>query len=184
MEINEKHILANCQAGKLEEFGKIYEKYVKKIYNFTYYKTSSREVAEDLTSQAFFKALSRIDQFDTSGSFSAWIYTIARNGIIDYYRSNHPQSNIEDAFDLVDGTNIERDIDAKEDLKKVKEYIKSLNSTQREILMLRIWEGMSYKEIADITGKSETNCRIIFSRAISKVREQALLALFIIIFLS
>ncbi len=184
MKINERRIIKSCQAGNLEQFGLLYEQYVKKIYNFTYYKTTSREVAEDLTSQTFFKALNGIGRFDDKGSFSAWLYTIARNTIIDHYRSQRPESNIEDAWDLYDDSDIENEIDVQSDLKKVKKYMTKLDPAQREIVMLRVWEDLSYKEIALITGKSEQNCRMIFSRTIAKIRQEALIALLIIIFLS
>lgn len=184
MKINEKSVISSCQSGKLEDFGLLYEGYVKKIYNFIYYKTYNREVAEDITSQVFFKALSKINKFDNSGSFSAWLYTIARNTIIDYYRAYHPQSDIDDFWDLEDNTKIEKDLDVKADLDKVKLYMNKLDSGQREIIMLRIWEEMSYKEISQITGKSEENCRMIFSRTIAKIRKEAIIALFTILFLS
>lgn len=184
MKTSERKIIELTQNGQLDQFNIIYEKYVKKIYNFTYYKTMSKETAEDLTSQTFLKALRKIDQFKLDGSFSAWLYQIARNNVIDHYRSQKPESNIEDAWDLSSDTDIENDLDVQQDLNTAKEYLQKLDSNQREIAMLRLWEQMSYQEIAQITGKTETNCRMIFSRTMSKMRKEVIIAILSILLIS
>ena len=83
----EGEILREYQAGNLEHFGEIYDVYIKKIYNFIYYKTHHKETAEDLTSETFRKALSNIKSFDTHRAFSSWLYRIAQNTVIDHYRT-------------------------------------------------------------------------------------------------
>jgi len=171
MEIDEKNIVINCQNGKIDDFSILYCKYVKKIYKFIYYKVQHRETAEDLTSLTFMKALDKINSFSNARStFSTWIYTIARNNVIDFYRTNKNNLDINDIWDLEDHTDIERDADAKSKLVKVEKYLKELKAEQREIIMLRVWEDMSYREIAEITGKSEGNCKVIFFRALKELK--------------
>ncbi len=173
MEINEKELVANCQKGKVEDFSILYYQYVEKIYKFIYYKVQHRETAEDLTSQTFIKALEKINSFSNEkSSFSTWVYAIARNSVIDHYRTKKNNFNIDDVWDLEDNTDIERDADIKGKLEKVEKYLKELKPEQREIIMLRVWEGMSYREIAEITGKSEGNCKMIFFRTVKELKEK------------
>lgn len=159
--------------GNLEDFGKLYDTYVRKIYDFIYYKTHHRETAEDLTSQTFFKALQNIKNFDiVQGSFSAWLYTIARNTVIDHYRTAKLHVDLEDIWDLPGSQNVHLDAENREALDKVREYLKELDPEHREIVVMRVWNGLSYKEIAETLGKSEDSCKMMFSRVITKLREK------------
>src|SRR5690606_23089497 len=116
-----------------------------------YFRVHHTETAEDLTSSVFVKALENIGQFNPSkGSFSAWVYQIARNAIIDHVRKFKPTQDIETAWDLSDGTNIPKDFDAKEQLATVQAYLKELDPHLRDIIIMRVWDGLSHKEIAEI----------------------------------
>lgn len=157
----------------MADFAILYDRYIKKIYNFIYYKTTHKETAEDLTSQAFFKALAAINRFDPAqGSFSSWLFRIARNTVIDHYRTKKHNANIDDIWDMADNTDIERDIDANMRLADVGQYMAKLPGDQREIIIMRVWQDMSYHEIAAILGKSEDACKMSFSRAINKLRQE------------
>ena len=138
--IDDRKIVKDCQKGNLNEFGKLYDKYIKKIYNFIYYKTHHKETAEDLTSQTFIKALDNIKTFSESkGSFASWLYRIARNNVIDYYRKKERGTvNIYDFWGFSSKTDIGYDIDIKEKLSQVKDYLKKLSFEQREIIIMRI----------------------------------------------
>jgi RNA polymerase sigma-70 factor (ECF subfamily) len=178
--LEDKDIIARCQIGKLEDFALLYDKYAKKIYSFIYFKTQHKETAEDLVTQVFIKALENINKFEISkGTFQAWIYKIARNKVIDHYRTAKHDTDIEDIWDLEDDSDVQRDIDTKQKLIKVDEYLKKLKSDQREIISMRVWQEMSYQEIAAALGKSEASCKMAFSRAINKLREEMPLAILI-----
>jgi RNA polymerase sigma-70 factor, ECF subfamily len=160
-------------AANRDNFGQLYDEYVRKIFNFIYYKTHHKETAEDLTSDTFTKAFRKLDNFDSKkGKFSTWLYQIARNTVIDFYRVKKSHVNIDDVWDLSEDIHIERDFDTAEKLKEVKKYLKSLDSCHREIVLLRVWDGLSYKEISDAVGKDEVNCRVIFSRTIQALKKE------------
>ena len=72
MEAIELQIIQACQAGNLDRFAEIYDRYIKKIYSFIYYRTGHKEIAEDITSLVFMKAIDKIGSFNSSqGSFSS-----------------------------------------------------------------------------------------------------------------
>src|SRR3989344_6704647 len=175
----ESQLIERCQQGELNQFGVLYDTYIKKIYDFIYYKTHHQQTAEDLTSHTFLKALRSINSFsNTAGTFQAWLYQIARNTVIDHYRTQKATVNLEDAWDLHDNTDIVRDTDTALKLETVQAALQQLSSEQRDIVLLRVWSGLSYAEIAAIVGKTEDSCKVSFSRTIKKLREQnALLAL-------
>ncbi len=173
MDEKEIKIIQSCQAGDTAEFGKLYDKYIKKIYDFIYYKTHHKQTAEDLTSEAFFKALRSIERFKTdAGTFQAWLYQIARNTVIDHYRTHKSTNDIEDAWDIGTTEDYQRDIDNKQLLEEVQQYLHELTSEQRDIIVMRIWDELSYSEIAEALDKSEASCRVMFSRTINKLRQE------------
>lgn len=178
-------IVKSFQAGDKDSFVKLYDKYLKQIYSFIYYKTSHKETAEDLTSQTFFKALRYLDGFNLikNCSFSAWLFTIARNSVTDHYRSSKLFRNIDDVWDLASTEDIVKNFESKEESAQLLKYLKELNSKQREIVILRVFQDLSYREIANITNRSESACKMDFSRALKKLIEKIPLEVLMLILL-
>jgi len=177
--------IKKCQKGDLDLFAEVYDEFFDKIYRFIYYKTHHQETAEDLTSQVFVKALEKIQSFSPKkGMFSSWLYRIARNNVIDYYRTQKKEFDITGVWDLKDKQNIEYDLGVQEKLEEVKKYLKELKPDQREIVVMRVWDGLSYREISEILGKSEDNCKMIFSRTMGKLRREISLGMLIVLLLN
>lgn len=155
-------------------FSCLYKENIKKIYNFIYYKTHHKETAEDLASLTFLKAWQNIDSYSMEkGSAAAWLYAIARNTVIDFYRSQKPNVNVYDVWDLPDSHDLRIDIETKLKIDEIKKYLKKFSVEQRDIIIMRVWQELPYKEIADIVGKSEASCKMIFSRALSQMKKEA-----------
>ena len=93
--------MEKCLDGNLKYFWKIYDRYIDKIYKFVYLKTSNKELAEDIVSDVFISALNNIKSFrlDESSSVNSWLYRIANNKIIDFYRTNKQTEEIWDYLD-------------------------------------------------------------------------------------
>lgn len=179
----ENKLIKNCQSGQLECFTEIYRYYFDAIYRFIYYRTLHRETAEDLTSQTFFKALDNIGKYHANkGSFSSWIYQIARNSVIDHYRTHKTETDIDTVFDLHTDDDIEKDLTNKQRVEQVTSLLNRLKPEQKEIVVMRLWDQLSYKEISEITGRSIAGCKMTFSRTVLKLRDElTLLIAYIII---
>jgi len=170
---NESEIIRECQAGNFEGFGVLYKAYVRRIYDFIYYKTYHKETAEDIASAVFMKVLENIKSYKPGkGSFSAWLYGIARNAVIDHYRKGKPEIPVEDIWDLPETRDFTADIDNKNRLEEVRTHLVKFKPAHRQIIILRLWQELSYREIAEISGNSEANCKMIFSRTIGKLRSE------------
>lgn len=185
MDATERAALDECKEGRLEAFDVLYTRHVDSVYRYLLRRTFIREIAEDLTSTTFLKALESIRSFDPSkGELRAWLYRIARNSLIDHYRdpSHKYAIDIETVFDLpgdeVTNLRVEKSINAE----AIHKMLQTLSPDQREIVLLRVWEGLSYKEIAELTGKTENNCKVIFSRTLTELRKNSPSLLLLLLF--
>jgi len=159
----EKDIIKRAIKGEATAFGLLYDKYQPQIYRFVYLKVSHREEAEDLTHQIFLKSWSSIDKYDFQGfPFSSWLYQIARNQVIDYYRTKKVNTNLEDVI----GTQVETfsyssAIDDGVDMERVKKAIYQLNPQQQDVIILRFIEDLSLLETASILDKTEIAVKLL-----------------------
>ncbi len=174
--------IAACKAGRLSAFDTLYMRYQAPVYGYLSRRSPDRATAEDLTSQTFLKALENIRSYDDGkGTMKAWLFTIARNLLTDHFRRRHGGSEpIEAAEEIAGSDDVAGTVHLRLESSKLKEAIQTLNPAQREIVTLRIWEGLSYAEIADITGRKEGNCKVIFSRAVDALRDKLPLAAFLL----
>lgn len=172
--------------GSPEKFETLYHDYVDKIYAFLFHKTLHRETAEDLTSETFLKALQHADSYNPQkAKISTWLYSIARNAVIDFYRTRKSHADIDDIWDIDGGEDATEEADRGKNFEALQRSMQKLKPEQREILTMRFWQDLSYAEIAEATGKSEANVRMIISRAVKKMKPDfCLFLLFPFLFLS
>ncbi len=172
MEHGDKDLIIDCQEGNTEAFGVLYDRYVKAIYAFVYYRTRQKEVAEDLTSQTFFKALRTIKSVDPLRPFGSWLYKIAHNSVLDYYKTRHPTADIDEAQHVSSGAaSVADELHDANEATKIKKQLENLAPVERDIVMMRIWQELSYREISEILNKTEAACKMIYSRALKKLRD-------------
>jgi len=161
-------------------FVEAYDLYVDKIYRFVFYKVSSAEDAQDLTSAVFLKAWNHIRENSLTDykTLPALFYKIARNTVIDHYRktakeqANIALSNPDNELDLPDKS---QDSAVRfalaSDLAAVNEKLAELKDEYREVIVLRYIDELSIGEIAEILEKSNGNVRILIFRALKALRE-------------
>lgn len=166
------------QSGEVDAFGDLYDRYADAIFRFVLAKTRHRETAEDLTSQVFAKSLEHLPDFrPDEGGFRAWLYRIARNAIIDHYRTARPTTGLEDAWQVASGADTAKEAEARILLARVEKYLSILTAEQRDVVFLRLWQDLPYPEIGQILGKSEASCKMMLSRVLAKIRAEVLVAL-------
>jgi RNA polymerase sigma-70 factor (ECF subfamily) len=180
----ESQAIKDAQAGNAAAFGLLYDAYASRIHDYLYYRTHHREVAEDLTSKVFLKALTAFATYDAAkGPLQAWLYRIAKNALTDHWRAARPDADIEDVWDALRDTktDLPRDADARARLAQVEAHLAALPAAQREAVTLRVWDGLSYAEMAAVTGRSEDACKMAFSRGSAALRKAMPLALLLLL---
>ena len=156
-----------------ETFAHFYEEFAQPVYAYLYYRTRNKAIAEDLTSQTFLKALEKFDCFDESkGGFKCWIYQIARNTLVDHYRAAKPIRDLETVFDLAGEEDVEEEVKRSESRERVQKALHCLNENQRELVIMRLWDELTFKEIAEFLEKTEASIKMTFYRALQDVEKQ------------
>ncbi len=173
----EQEYIARAQNGDGEAFGRLYDQYAPALYRFIAVKVSTKQEAEDLMHEVFLSAWQKLPTFEEQGfPFGSWLYKIARNRTIDYYRTKKVAASIDDeegGFDQLPDHNvkIEAAVDQQFDIDAIKGALNQLNPEQREVIELRFMAELSPVEIAGIVGKKEGTVRIIQFRALKKLKE-------------
>ncbi len=172
--------------SSVPHFDQVYTDYAERIYRFIYYRTHHKETAEDLAQVTFMKALDKWEQYNTEkGPIGAWLYQIARNVVVDHYRSFKPTGDIEDVFDLSSDEDFVSDLKNDENAERVRKALAGLKAPQRDLILMRVWDELSFKEIAALLGKTEASLKMTFYRSLTDLRDQlALLILFLLLLYS
>jgi RNA polymerase sigma-70 factor, ECF subfamily len=168
----ELQLVSRAQNGDSAALGLLYDAYIEKIYRFLFFRLHHKQVAEDLTSEVFFKLVDRMESFDpTKAKFSTWLYQIARNHYIDYLRSHKPTEDLERAMNLANTDDPAAHTQVTLEAAQVQTILQSLDPETRDIITMRLWDQLSYQEIAALTGKSEAALKMQFSRSINKLKQ-------------
>jgi RNA polymerase sigma-70 factor (ECF subfamily) len=158
--------------GDEDAFGELYKLYVNKIFRFVKYLLSDREVAQDITQNAFVNAWKSINRFSIDkGTFQAYLYTIARNLARDYIRKKKTLSLFFYEQTISDGNILIEKVIVKEKQEKINEMLKELKMFDRQLVVLRFFEELTFKEIAQIIGKKESAVRVQTHRALKKIKK-------------
>ena len=161
-----------AQNGNAEAFARIYDHFAGKIYKFIYFRVGHKEVAEDVLSDTFVKGWQKINQVNTPAALSAWLYQIAKNNIIDYYRVRKETVALTDVEEfLEDEINPVDTINLSVEQKKIIDMMDHLPIEQQQVIKYKFFEDLDNEEIAYIMGKTEGAIRVIQHRAILKLKE-------------
>lgn len=135
----------------------------QKIYGFIYSKVMDKDIAEDIFQDTFIKVINTLKRraYNEEGKFLPWVIRISHNLVIDYFRKNNRMPKFENREDfnifsvLGDNTpNIEKQIICSQVQEDVRKLIEELPEDQKEVLIMRIYKDMSFKEISESTGVS------------------------------
>ncbi|WP_342564616.1 sigma-70 family RNA polymerase sigma factor [Paenibacillus sp. FSL R7-0345] len=155
-------------------FTEIFEKYYSRIFNYTAYRVSCRYTAEDLTSQVFEKTWFRLHSYSPEKApFEVWLFAIARNVVNDHYRSRKRNLffSLEAVRELVSGkkTPDEQLLEGERN-NRLSTALDTLTTKERNIVALKFGADLKNKEIAGLTGMSESNVGVILYRSMKKLK--------------
>ncbi|NYT95491.1 ECF subfamily RNA polymerase sigma factor, BldN family [Salinispora sp. H7-4] len=167
-------LVERAQAGEAEAFGLIYDRYVDTVFRFVYFRVGNRQLAEDLTSDTFLRALKRIGSFTWQGrDLGAWLVTIARNLVADHFKSGRYRLEVTTG-DVLDAEREDRGPEGSPEAAVVEHItnvtllgaVKQLNPEQQECIVLRFLQGFSVAETARAMGKNEGAIKALQYRAV------------------
>jgi RNA polymerase sigma-70 factor (ECF subfamily) len=186
------HVVDRARAGDREAFGELYAAYQPQVYAVVFHRTGDRQLAEDLTSETFARALARIETFTWQGrDIGAWLATIARNLVTDHFKSartnretpvgdmrdldrttGDPTDQVADDFARRDQAHAADDFARRDQAHAVRQAVAGLTGPQKEILRLRFWGELPFADIARTTGRTVSSAKMHRTRALDKLRRR------------
>ena len=173
---NEESLVRRAQQRDQEAFAQLYEENFDKIYRYIVLKIGNKTEAEDMTQQVFLNALKSISSFKWKGiPFSAWLFRIARNQVVDYLRKKTRQATapLDESLASSDSTP-ELIAEQKIDTEQLLAATTRLTSAQREVISLRFTSELPIAQVAKIMGKNEGAVKALQHSAIVALRKALL----------
>lgn len=156
-------LVKNYIAGDENALALLINRHQSKIYNFIYSKIADRDIADDIFQDTFIKVIKTLksNSYNEEGKFLPWVMRIAHNLVIDYFRRNNKMSMVRDndefsvfAYIKDDSDNVESKLIQNIIESDLQKLVSDLPNDQREVLVMRIYQDMSFNEIAEATGVS------------------------------
>ncbi len=181
MDLEEEKILIYKAKKDPRAFSELYEKYYSQIFGYILKRVANLEIAQDVTSETFLKALKNLWQFHWQNvPFSSWLYRIANNEIVNYFRKQKGKKvSLEKIAEPASTDNLEAEfIEAQEELKKHQDFLKAqekiskLDIKYQEVIVLRFFAKKQIKEISEILGKKEGTIKSLLHRGLEKLKDR------------
>jgi len=172
---DESRLVQRAKAGDAAAFGQLYDACIDKVYRYVFFRVSDAQTAEDLTSDVFLKAWQNLGRYEPQSAFVAWLYTIARNTVIDHYRTQRQAVSLDEIAAAVGQADPPGErIELRDEVKGLQASLQRLTGDQREVLVLKFIAGLDSAEIAKRLGKTEGAIRALQMRglqALSRLME-------------
>lgn len=169
---SEEELLVRARDYDRIAIGELYDRYAGKIYGYLYKRVGNAQIAEDLTGDVFVKVLEAIEkQQSWTISFRAWLYRIAHNVVVDYYRSR--KSDIQETIDEQAASPVENPSTVVAEAwshQELRTAMRKLTENQQQVLILRFSEGMKSREVAEVLGKSVGSVEALQHRALASIK--------------
>lgn len=166
----EEELVVRAVQGDARAFGALYSLYYDAVYRYVYFRTGNVIVAEDLTENVFLKAWRAIGSSARGRlRFSSWLYRIARNVVVDHYRTRRDDVRVGTGhLRLAEEEHLgpEALTLRREEVKELQRAIARLPEEQQQVIVLRFIEGLTHAEVSEILGKTEEACRVIQYRGL------------------
>lgn len=166
-----ENLVLCAKKGDADAFGQIYEILVEKIYRFFFFKVDRVDQAEDLTARVFEKAWQNLKSYKKD-NFQAWLFQIARNTLIDFWRTRKKEKSLDEAKELTDNqVDFLAALNQDEAKQQLTCALKNLKNVYYQVIALRFFNELSVAETARAMKKSESAVRTLQHRALKKLKE-------------
>jgi len=164
-------IINGCKAGEAESFQTLVDMYGRRCYGYFYRLTGNRDISDDLLGELFVKLVAKIGSFK-GGSFESWLFKTASNVFYDYLRKKQRQKKLlEGREKQLKSELIEAKKSEREQIDKLQVQLERLNAETRELIMLRFYSQLSFKEIAEMRSEPIGTTLSKMHRGLKKLRE-------------
>ncbi|MEW6566710.1 MAG: sigma-70 family RNA polymerase sigma factor [Chloroflexota bacterium] len=168
--------LVRRAASDPEAFGELYERHVRRIYSYIYYRTGNHHDAEDLTARVFQRALGHVAEFQDKGvPFSAWLYRIAHNLVANWHRdrSRRPMVPLDDrSASGMPSEHPEAEAVASEERELLLEAVRALPPDRQQLLILKFVERLSNAQVGQVMGRTEGAIKSLYHRTLGALRDE------------
>ena len=154
----------------MDDMSLVYRQHAQTVYKFLLAQCRDPDLAEELTQETFYQAVRSVDRFDGSCKVSVWLCQIAKPLWYQHLRRRRREAPLPEEFPEVPAPSAEEGLLAREDQLQLLRQVHALPPDAREVVYLRAFGGLSFREIGDVLGRSETWARVTFYRSKEKLR--------------
>lgn len=149
------------------EFEQIYQTYFKSVYQYIRQLSGDEHIAEEITSETFFKAMKSIDDFRGECDMRVWLCQIAKNAYYSYRKKNDRIVSVDESelSNIADPTAIEEQVTAHDEARQIRKILHDVPEPYKEVFMWRVFGELSFKEIGDLYGKTDNWACVTYHRA-------------------
>ena len=171
-EVLNTDVLIRAKRGDSSVISALYERYHKDVFRYLYYRVSDQQAAEDLTSEVFLRMIHALEGYRSQNtSFQAWLFQIARNLAIDYYRKMNYRNHLSLEENLISGKDDpDTAVDHHLDNQRLRLALTQINDVQRDVIVMRFVAGMPIAQVAQALHKSEDSIKAIQRRGLAALR--------------
>jgi len=172
----DERLVERAKSGDAEAFGQLHDRYAESVFRFLYSRLNNRMDAEDLFGEVFLRTWNSLPRYKSQGlPFSAYLFRIARNLLIDHYRKSNSEKHIDTqdikASEVLQVSPYERLV-TKQEIEELKDTLSLLREDYRDVLVMRFISGLSPEETAKAMGRSSGAVRVLQHRALKALRRQ------------
>ena len=171
--MSDAELVSRAQADPMK-FADIYERYIQKVYNYTYYRMGDPSEAEDLTARVFVQAMNHLPRYRDRGlPISAWLYKIAHNLIANWHRDNGRRKIVpleDHVAHAIQAEEPEHATENREEQAQLLSAVRELPPLRQQLVILKFVERLSNAEIGTILGRSEGAVKSLYHRTLLSLR--------------
>ena len=171
-QLNSEQEIIEAAKKDLLHFKKLYNKYYEQIFRYVYQRMDDKDTAHDVTTQVFLKSMNNLNKFKYTGvPFSAWLFRIASNEVIQFYKDKKSERTVQIQTDYIQDIVANESELRREQLSIVIEEIAELPAKELELIELRYFEKRPFKEISQILNITESNAKVRIHRIVAKLKQ-------------